>query len=98
MIRNRGALELLQRDWKRLISERRLELLPDGPFREGRVDECFDELKNQAHYRSLSASDRVIRKMLSDRNLGIDALITFNAQDFADICGKFGREIYPQFH
>lgn len=95
MIRNRGALALLQRDWKRLASERRLQLLPDNPFRDGVVDECFNELGNSHHYRALSAADRVIRKILSDRNVSIHALVTFNAPDFADICGKFGREIYP---
>ena len=43
MIRNRGALALLQRDWKRLASERRLQLLPDGPYRDGVVDDCFEQ-------------------------------------------------------
>jgi len=95
MVRNRAALALLQRDWRRLAAERRLELLPDSRFREGVVDECFDELGNSGHYRALSAVDRVIRRILADRNLSIHALVTFNTRDFADICERFGREIYP---
>jgi predicted nucleic acid-binding protein len=95
MIRNRGALTSLQGDWKRLASERRLELLSDNSFRDGVIEECFNELTNSRHYRALSAADRVIRNILSDPKIGIHALVTFNAADFSDVCGKFGRELYP---
>lgn len=95
MVRNRAALAMLQRDWRLLASERRLELLSDGPFRDAVVDECFEELGNSGHYRSLSAADRVIRNILSDRNIRIHALVTFNSADFADVCGRSGRQIYP---
>jgi predicted nucleic acid-binding protein len=95
MTRNRVALAKLQRDWNHLTSERRLQLLPDDPFRDGVIDECFRELRVLDHYRALSAGDRVIRRMISDRNVRIDALVTFNARDFADVCRRFGRQMYP---
>jgi len=96
MARNAKAMALMERDWKRLQTLSQLELIPDEPFRDGVMDECFDELrKPRQHYRCLSAADRVVRRMLSDQNLRIQALITYNPRDFADVCHKFGRQIYP---
>jgi predicted nucleic acid-binding protein len=95
MARNRKALLLLERDWKRLLTQQRLDLLPDEQFREAAITECFDELRKPPyHYRAVSMVDRVIRGMLADANLRIDAFITFNPEDFADVCGKFGRDLY----
>ncbi len=69
-------------------------MLSDLPFREDVMDECFDELaKPTGHARNLSLVDRVIRRALSDVNVRIDALITFNPADFADVCRKHNRQI-----
>jgi predicted nucleic acid-binding protein len=96
MARNVKGLRAMERDWKRLQTLSQLELIPDDPFREGVIEECFEELnKPQRHYRTLSAADRVVRKMLSDINLRVQGLITYNPQDFADICRRFDRQIYP---
>lgn len=92
--RRRNALALLERHWKRLLLRRQLELLSDLPFRDGIVEECFAEL-GRNRPRALSAADRVVRRMLSDKQLRIDAFITFNVGDFADVCRKSGRVIYP---
>jgi hypothetical protein len=60
------------------------------------MDECFDELaKPHAQARSLSLVDRVLRRALSDVNLRIEALITFNPADFADVCQKYKRIMLP---
>ena len=67
MARNVKGLALMERDWKRLQMLSQIELIPDDSFREGVLDECFEELrKPYQHYRSLSAADRVVRRMLSD--------------------------------
>ena len=96
MARNLRALAQMERDWKRLQTLSQIEFIPDGPFREGVLDECFEELRRPLrHYRSLSAADRVVRRMLSDVNLRIQGFITYNPADFIDVCHKFGREIYP---
>jgi hypothetical protein len=69
MARNVSGLTLMERDWKRLQALSQLELHPDHPFREGVVEECFEETrKPQRHYRSLSAADRVVRKDARGRN------------------------------
>jgi predicted nucleic acid-binding protein len=93
-VKNRKAMTLLESDWKRLQSEKRLELLPDTPFRDDIFNECFAELrKHPAGYRPLSLVDRVIRRILSDVNVRISALITFNPKDFSDVCTKFNRQM-----
>jgi predicted nucleic acid-binding protein len=93
-VKNRRAMSLLNNDWNRLQSERRLQLLSDITFRDEVIQDCFSELQKPAgRYRALSAVDRVIRKILSDVNVQIAAFVTFNPGDFADVCGKFGREL-----
>jgi hypothetical protein len=65
------------------------------PFRKRVIDQCFDELtKPVASRKNLSAADRVIREILSDRSLRISALITFNPRDFEDVCKRFRREVF----
>jgi predicted nucleic acid-binding protein len=91
--RRRRAVELFERHWKYLLFRQQLELLSDLPFRDGVVDECFAEL-GKDHPRELSAVDRILRKVLSDTQLRIDAFITFNERDFADVCRRFGRQLY----
>lgn len=94
-VRSHEALGVLRSDWKRLQARGQLHLLDDLPFRKRVIDQCFDELtKPLGGRKNLSAVDRVIREMLSDRNLRISALITFNTRDFEDVCKRFRREIF----
>lgn len=93
MARRRKGLMLFERDWRRLFLQHRLELLSDLPFRERVIEECFEGLE-MSRYRALSAADRVVRKMLADARLRIDAFVTFNAPDFVDVCRKFGHQLY----
>jgi predicted nucleic acid-binding protein len=93
-VKNRPAMNLMQNDWKRFLRLGRLIMLSDMPFRDGLIDECFDELnKPSVHARNLSLVDRVIRRALSDVNVRIDALITFNPADFADVCKRHNRHL-----
>ena len=95
MVKNKRGMALLESDWKLLSIQRRLDLLPDLPYRDRTIDECFEELgKPLAQYRNLSAVDRVIRNMLSDTKLRIHAFVTFNPKDFGDVCRKFGCELH----
>ncbi len=93
--KNTKGMKRLEQDWKRLSAQRRLHLLSDAQFRDEAIDECFKELgKPLQQYRDLSLVDRVLRKILSERNLRIHAFVTFNPKDFHDVCGKFGCEIH----
>jgi predicted nucleic acid-binding protein len=93
-VKNRNAMLLLERYWKFLLRHKRLTLISDVPFREDVVDECFSELtKPDRQRRNLSLADRVIRRMLLDKSVHIDAFITFNPKDFADACRAAQREM-----
>jgi len=88
-VKNRPAMNLLENDWNILSQQRRLQLLSDEPFREDLIAECFAELhKPPTSARRFSLVDRVIRRMLSDVNVRIDAFITFNPGDFQDACRR----------
>ncbi len=92
MTKSQKRMEALNRDWKFLYKQGRLEFLDDKPFREKAIDESFKELlQDPLHYRGLSLADRVIRNMLSEPNLRIDYFITFNRGDFIDVCMRFHR-------
>ena len=94
LVKNRERMWALERDWTLLKSQHQLHLLSDLEFREGVVDDCFDELKKPpVHYRKLSAVDRVLRGILSDPNIQIRAFLTFNPKDFVDVCKAFRREM-----
>ena len=94
-VRNHDALNVLSSDWKRLRYRGQLHLLDDLPFRRRVIDDCFDELTKPTRIRkNLSAADRIIRGILSDQNLKIGALITFNPQDFLDVCQRFRRQVF----
>jgi len=94
MVKNKKVLTRLESDWKLLSVWQQLHLLSDLPFRDGVVNECFEELKKPpVHYRKLSAADRVVRRMLSDANIQISAFLTFNPKDFVDVCQALRREL-----
>ena len=97
MVKNKKGMLLLERDWKLLFAQQQLHLLSDLPFRDGVVDECFDELKKPPlHYRKLSAADRVIRRILSDLNIRISVFLTFDPKDFVDVCMATRRVMLSQ--
>ena len=94
MTKNQKRMEALNRDWKFLYKQGRLEFLDDKPFREKATDDSFKEvLQAPLRYRGLSLTDRVIRNMLSEPNLKIDYFITFNKGDFIDVCTRFHRKL-----
>ena len=87
---------VLERDWKYLLMHKRPTLISDVPFREDVVDESFSELrKPDPVRRNLSLVDRVIRRILMDRSVRIDALIAFNPRDFADVAKPISEKCFP---
>jgi predicted nucleic acid-binding protein len=92
MTKDKRRINALHRNWKYLESQRRLILLDDKEFRSDAFDECLAEVqKIPQHYRPLSLTDRVIRKILSEINIKIDLFITFNPKDFVDVCKRSHR-------
>lgn len=88
------SMKAFETDWKRMRQRGRLQLLCDLYFRQGVAEECFDEWKlPRAERRNLSAADRVVRRVLADRNTNISAFITSNPKDFLDVCTRYRRHL-----
>lgn len=56
----------------------------DKNFREISLTECMNDRQNVE--RHLSFVDTIIRNMIKSKNIRKDALISFNAGDFRDVC------------
>jgi hypothetical protein len=94
LVRHRQRTAAMERDWRRLASTNHLVFIDDQPYRDDAFEACLQELaKPAASYRALSLTDRVLRGILSDINLRLDGIVTFNEGDFADVCRQSGREI-----
>lgn len=86
-IKNQAILTELMNDWSKLEASKQLILCDDSDYRLTAFKEYSSEIKRGFNqYRSLSLTDRVIRNMLREPNLNINALITFNIGDFSDVC------------
>ncbi len=69
-----------------------LTRIDDSPYREFALEKVFEPNFFGGHP---NLTDWIIRAILSDDNLRIDALITFNHRDFKDVCWARGIEIIP---
>ena len=69
-----------------LINKPKCTLIPDDSYKEMTLRLALDSAIEKD--RAISMVDMIIRQMLDDINLRSDALITFNPEDFADICRK----------
>lgn len=97
MVKNQKRMDYLKKYWEMLYSRGKLVLIDDLPYRIDAVYECLEEVKKERrHYRSLSLTDRVIRKILSEVDLKIDAFITFDQGHFVDICKRYKRQMITQ--
>ena len=63
------------------INSLAIELVHDDRYKQDAYDTTLQQTK-----RDLSLVDMVIRLMLEDPDLHIEALVTFNPKDFVDIC------------
>jgi predicted nucleic acid-binding protein len=74
------------RDFKRIVGRPNTIRVDDSPYRE----EAFVETLREAAPgdRPIGLVDVVIRLMLSDGNLRVNYLLTYNVPDFADICRR----------
>jgi predicted nucleic acid-binding protein len=79
----RDHLHFLQR-------RNRLIFADDQAFRDTALSESLSSDMGTPVYRSLSMVDRVIRLMILEETLHMEAFITFNERDFADVCGRRG--------
>ena len=91
-----SSLAALERALRSLEVRGRLQFLNDEPYREQALKDCFGELTQPLpRQRKLSLADRVIRAMIRDNAVRMDALVTFNSRDFADVCQSRRIELLP---
>ena len=82
--------------FRKLINSPQCSLVFDEAYKDCSLEVSFNlSLKNK---RAISLVDVVIRQMLSDINLKVDALITFNPSDFEDVCRKTNKIIVSNFN
>jgi hypothetical protein len=94
MVKNHNGMLRLERNWKYLRGRNQIDLVSDEPYRATVLQDCFNEFQRSlGSQRTFSAVDRVIRNILADRAMSIDAFVTFNTGDFADVCKRFNREL-----
>ena len=74
-----------------LLKSPKTVLIDDTSYRDSALNVTIRE--PQDPLRPISLVDMVIRFILDDPNVRIDALLTFNESDFADICRKRRIEI-----
>lgn len=76
---------------EKIIKSPNIELFDDCKFRNNALEKTLKNIKFGHSFYSLA--DNVIREILSDINVKIDYLVTFNKRDFVDICNKRQIEI-----
>jgi predicted nucleic acid-binding protein len=92
LARRVDAVERIEVEWRKLRASNQLFFVDDQPFRQAALS---DWESRTPRYRSLSLVDQVLRNAILSVSLRIDALLTFNVRDFADVCSKRGVEILP---
>ena len=75
-------------DLHRVISSHSIYYIPDDDYREISFDYFFREGQR------FSLVDIIIRNILEDDSIKIDAILTFNEPDFIDVCYKKGIELF----
>jgi predicted nucleic acid-binding protein len=73
-------------DFKLLLERENFELFDDNDYKTDALELTFNSALDLK--RPLSLVDMIIRQMLSDKNLRINYLFSFNPGDFVDICRK----------
>ena len=81
------------RDFERHLNKYQTVKIPDEAYREKSLNNI---LITKQYQKSFSLVDMVIREMLEDRNLKIDVMITFNPNDFIDVCITKNIEIVSE--
>ena len=80
LVKNRLGVD----KFERIIKRSNVHRVDDTRYRNGALAETFRQALNGT--RSISLCDMVIRLMLQDVRLKINAILTFNPRDFSDVC------------
>jgi hypothetical protein len=71
---------------ERTLRSPHVQFIDDNPYREDALEATFREAR--LGKRAISFVDMLLRVMIQDTNVRIDALLTFNIKDFFDVCAS----------
>ncbi len=93
-VSNPRQLDRLRRDLIYFGKNDRLNLIDDRDYRDRALDECLSEIaRPSGSRRRLSMVDRILRAILTDRTLKVEAVITNDPAAFWDVCRKACKEM-----
>ena len=79
-------------EFERILSKENIIFIYDEKYRDEAYDNVFKNTKKIGYTHSLV--DSILREILIDDELKIDYLLSFNKEDFEDICVQRNIEIY----
>lgn len=88
-IKRKDRIEYLEN----LIKARKAILFSDENYKEEALKTVYNTHKNPSS--PISLVDSIIREILKDINIRIDGLVTFNPNDFSDVCQIRSVPILP---
>lgn len=77
--------------FERLANAPETEFIDDSPYREAAYEDVIARAK--ARRSPLSLVDAIIRSIITDPDIKVDAILTFNLSDFGIVCSERGIEI-----
>lgn len=77
--------------FRELLTKPNVKVVSDDKYKGKALNQTFDF--SERRKRPMSFVDMIIRLMLEDTNLKINALATFNEKDFCDVCNKKNIEL-----
>ncbi len=75
-----------------LLKKSNIKFLSDIEYRDNAMNSVFEE--NILYGKNISLTDAVLREVIKDIDVRIDYLITYNNEDFIDVCTLRGLEIF----
>jgi hypothetical protein len=72
--------------FENLLKKSKIQYIDDTKYKDVALNKVYE--LNKKSYISHSLTDAVIREMLSDIDLRLDYLVTYNVKDFSDVCAK----------
>lgn len=88
-VKNKIALESMEA----MMKSEKVEFIMDGDYRETALKNVYEVHKSPIP--KISLVDSIIREIVKDVNVKIDALITYNGRDFRDVCDIRNIPILP---
>lgn len=74
-----------------ILSNKNTVQIPDVKYKDNAIKSIFSQSKS---HNKFSLVDLIIREILLDVEIKINAIVTFNVADFEDICWKSNIELF----